>query len=407
MFAITRFSVPAAAWLLLLSLFDTVSAAPHVNRNVVAARQADAPTPASPTDVWVTVDESGRPKTVTPVLTTISGTPTVISGAPYEITGTVFTQTRNAAITTSTGVPAPTATGKDGSGSFALCKKPEGDFAPFCEPKNNATIYPGKTHYVTWDPSFFKSSNTTIRVVGFYNESEEAFSSDLISAGWGFYQWRVESDLYKIPGKDAVNITLRIASLPLGATVSWVPGPTVVVTPSPSPEPTKSPVPKGEALYIALPTVLGFVVLMVIGTCIWNRKHRKINLGNVMGRGRGGYGVGKSRRQRVFGKGAHKEQSIGLMERDGAVASAREGAYRDNDDDEWKSEVPGRGRTRVRADEIDRPRRDSDALGSLAGTPTRNNFDFSRPGESDNSRNGSNVFRAEMDRQEKAARERF
>jgi hypothetical protein len=260
---------------------------------------------------------------------------------------------------------------------------------------------------VTWDPSFFKTSNTTIRVVGFYNETEEAFSSDLISAGWGFYQWRVDSELYKKPGKDAVNITLRIASLPLGATVTWVAGPTVVVTPSPSPEPTKSPVPKGEALYIALPTVLGFVVLMVVGTCIWNRKHRKINIGNVMGRGRGGYGVGKSRRQRLFGKGAHKEQSIGLMERDGAVASAREDAYRDNDDGEWKSEIPGRGRTRVRADEIDRPRRDSDALGSLAGTPTRNNFDFSRPGESDNNRDGSNVFRAEMERQEKAARERF
>ncbi|KAK0657370.1 hypothetical protein B0T16DRAFT_452841 [Cercophora newfieldiana] len=399
--------MPAAAWLLLSTLCDTVAAVPHVNRGMhaiaIAARQTDAPaTPASPTDPWVSVDESGRPKTVTPVLTTIDGTPTVISGAPYELTGTVFTQTRNAAITTSTGVPAPTATGKDGSGSFALCKKPEGDFAPFCEPKNNATIYPGKTHYVTWDPAFFKSSNTTIRVVGFYNETEEAFSSDLISAGWGFYQWKVESDLYKKPGKDAVNITLRIASLPLGSTVNWVPGPTIIVTSEPAPEPTKSPVPQGEALYIALPTVLGFVALMVVGTCIWNRKHRKIGLGNVMGRGRNGYGVGKSRRQRLFGKGTRKEQAIGLMERDGAA-----GAYRDHDDDEWKSEIPGRGRTRIRADEIDRPRRDSDALGSLAGTPTRTDFDFSRPGESDNNKNGANVFRAEMERQEKMASKRM
>lgn len=218
----------------------------------------------------------------------------------------------------------------------------------------------------------------------------------------------MKSELYTKPGKPAVNITLRIASLPLGASVTWIPGPTVVVTPSPSPEPTKSPVPQGEALYIALPTVLGFVALMIVGTCIWNRKHRKIGLGNIMGRGRGGYGVGKSRRQRIFGKGVKKEQAIGLMERDGAAAvSAREGAYRD-EDDEWKT-VPGRGRARVRADdvELDRPRRDSDALGSLVGTPTRGNFDFSRPGESDNNMGGSNVFRAEMERQEKVTRERF
>jgi len=142
------------AWLLLLILSGTASAVPHVNRSThtiaIAARQTDAPaTPADPTAPWVTVDESGRPKTVTPVLTTISGTPTIISGAPYELTGTVFTQTRfDAIITTSTGVAAaPTANKGDGSGAFALCHNTEGDFAPFCEPKNNASIYPDNTRY--------------------------------------------------------------------------------------------------------------------------------------------------------------------------------------------------------------------------------------------------------------------
>jgi len=150
---------------------------------------------ANPTDLWVTVDESGRPKTVTPILTTISGTPTIISGAPYQVTGTVFTQTRaDVKITTSTGAEQPKATGSDGSGSFALCRNRDGDHAPFCEPKNNATIYPGATHYVTWDPSFFNTTNTTVRVVGFYNETEEAFSSDLIAAGWGFVSSRRRSN---------------------------------------------------------------------------------------------------------------------------------------------------------------------------------------------------------------------
>jgi len=263
---------------------------------------------------------------------------------------------------------------------------------------------------VTWDPTFFKTTNTTIRVVGFYNETAQAFSSDLIASGWGFYQWSVTPDLYRSRNKNAVNVTLRIASLEAGASVTWIQGPTVVVAPSPSPEPTKSPVPQGPALYIALPTVLGFVALMIFGTCLWNRKARKIGLGNIMGRGRGGYGVGKSRRQRLFGKGAHKEQAVRLMDRDAIGSDGR--AYRDEPlhddrDEEWKSEVPGRGRSRFRPDEQEMPRRDSDALGSLAGTPTRErHFDFSRPGESNNNKDGSNIFRAEMERQERLARDR-
>jgi hypothetical protein len=139
----------------LLALVGSASAIPHINRNqhgiILAPRQTETPTPtpASPTDAWVSVDPSGRPSTVTPVLTTINGTPTVISGAPYDLTGTVFTQTRHdAKITTSTGAaPRPTANSKDGSGAFAVCHNLDGDSAPFCEPKNNATIYPDGTHY--------------------------------------------------------------------------------------------------------------------------------------------------------------------------------------------------------------------------------------------------------------------
>lgn len=40
-----------------------------------------------------------------------------------------------------------------------------------------------------------------------------------------------------------------------------------------------------------MPCVLGLVVLVVGGTCWWNRRERRIGVGNVMGRRRGGYGV--------------------------------------------------------------------------------------------------------------------
>jgi Ykl077w/Psg1 (Pma1 Stabilization in Golgi) len=136
MFA-SKISLPAI-WLLLL--LGTTSALPAPD--VTAAQEA-----ANPTAVWVSVDASGQPRTVTPVLTTISGTPTVLSGAPYDVTGTVFTKTNLAIATTETEAAVPTAVSPDGSGAFAACKSSDGDFKPFCAPLNNATLYPGTTYY--------------------------------------------------------------------------------------------------------------------------------------------------------------------------------------------------------------------------------------------------------------------
>ncbi len=112
-----------------------------------------APTPiaardGTDLDPWVTINESGQPKTVTPVLTTISGTPTVISPAPYQLTGSVFTQTNNGDVRTTTGsAPLPTATNVEGAGVFNVCNNRDGDFKPFCLPSDNGTLYPGSIYY--------------------------------------------------------------------------------------------------------------------------------------------------------------------------------------------------------------------------------------------------------------------
>jgi hypothetical protein len=52
-----------------------------------------------------------------------------------------------------------------------------------------------------------------------------------------------------------------------------------------------------KSLAIALPCVLVFVILLVLGLFFGMRKHRSIGLGSIMGRG--GYGTNKSRRQRM------------------------------------------------------------------------------------------------------------
>jgi hypothetical protein len=129
-------STLAAAWLFL----GTVAAIPAPSKVARA--------PAEATDPWVTVDESGKPKTITPVQTTISGTPTLISGAPNDVTASVVTRTNQGDISTSTGSPAlPTATATKGSGAFPVCHNKDGDFAPFCLPTEGSNLYPGTTYY--------------------------------------------------------------------------------------------------------------------------------------------------------------------------------------------------------------------------------------------------------------------
>jgi hypothetical protein len=124
----------AAFWLLL-----------GVTSAVPAAVQPRAP---DATDLWVTVDEDGRPKTVTPVATTTDGTPTVISAAPNAVTATVSTTTNQGDVRTSTGtVPNPTPTATGGAGAFPVCHNKDGINAPFCLPVAGAELNPGNTYY--------------------------------------------------------------------------------------------------------------------------------------------------------------------------------------------------------------------------------------------------------------------
>ncbi|KAI1459934.1 hypothetical protein F4805DRAFT_36721 [Annulohypoxylon moriforme] len=359
-------------------LFSIASAAPNLH-----PRQTD-----SALAPWVTVDADGKPSTVTPVLSTVSGTTTIISGAPHDLTATVFTETNYGKVSTSTGTaPMATATGGD-AGSFPICHNKDGDNAPWCQPTDGASLYPGTTYYFTWDPTYFTAPNTTILVQGNYlNETtgevtDQAFESPKWLASWGFWSYTIETSLLK--HQSAKNITLQLATT--NATVgasTIIKGPRILVTNYPVYQPDTGKSIDKTALIIALPTVFGLIAVCVIGTCIWNRKSRHIGLGNIMSRGRHGYGIGKSSRSRMgFGKDKAKaNERIQLMERE-VEANGGE-VYRD---------VP----------EI--PRRDSDALGSLAGTPTEDRrMDFHRPGsrdQRDRSRPSRNVFQDELRRQQ-------
>ncbi|KAK7745552.1 hypothetical protein SLS53_003052 [Cytospora paraplurivora] len=393
--------------------------------------EARAPEPATTDNAaaWVTVDTSGTPVTVTPVVSVNidDGTTTTVSAVPNDLTATVVTKTRYAEVTTSTGTtaPAPTATDKNGAGSFLACDNADGEYAPFCQPARNSSLYPGTTYYVTWDASVFSNTtNTTVKIEGSYvnattgEVTSQAFSSPEIEAGWSYYAWTVESKLIPL-GSRAVNITLALSALTTttnnndtNATVaSSYMGPTVLVTKAPAYHNPAPQLPSGAALYVGLPAVLGFCVLMLFGVCVWNRQARRIGIGNIMSRGRHGYGAARERARRRLTIRRDRKQAIRLGDHQegGGPEEEEEGArglqhYRDEPESgrqcylqkqeqqrvhyeedgwgqDWGQQHEEGFHYRSNGDYGDRDsihvgvaRRDSDALGSLAGTPTTDHF---------------------------------
>ncbi|TVY80919.1 hypothetical protein LSUE1_G005962 [Lachnellula suecica] len=332
---------------------DTVLAIPGVPRAV----SADALNP------WVSVDASGSPvATITPFPTSVNGVATTIGAAPASLTATTTSQTDDKPTQTSGAAPKST-----GGGSFQVCNNMKGPFAPFCKPENGSSVYVGETYYVTWDPNFFPLKNSSVKIQANYvNQSDgglQAFQSPDTVNGFGFLAWTIDKEMLR--DKSSNNVTLFITFLNIDHTQS-VQGPTLQVTNRPKEyfrqEPTKAP--KGHSLYIALPTVFGFIILCVCGTFFLNRKKRTIGLGNIMGRRRG-YGVGKSRAQRMgsrMGLGKKKkEEGIRLREQE----LTADGQYRDVPADRERSSA---GHTRS----------DSDTLGSLAESPSEERTNYFR-----------------------------
>ncbi len=204
---------------------------------------------------------------------------------------------------------------------------------------------------VTWDPAFFHNAKanenaTLVKIIGFYatNETkipatgppsgkeEEAFTSDHIAAGWGFYQWQLSDSLLKAQSAGEVNITLRIVALPKdGQAAQWLTGPTVTLRYKPKKEkPPKRTGTDEHALYVALPTVFGAVMLVIVITLFCTRKARRIEIDDIVARARnrasrrkglaGGGGLSKKDRAR------HKEQNIRLMEHGASADSDEEAA---------------------------------------------------------------------------------
>ncbi|KAL7943148.1 hypothetical protein V8C42DRAFT_329836 [Trichoderma barbatum] len=350
-------------------------------------RRANIQRRADPTAPWVTVGDEGTPvKTVTPKMTTISGTPTLVDVAPHDITATVYTWTNWGEITTSTGRPPnPTALSSDKVGVFSRCYNKDGEDAPFCTPYKNSTLLTGSTYYITWDPDFYnktsvpKSNSTyeiTVRLDYLNRTSNEwvklkTFDDQRVPASWGFWPLEVKTEM--LHDEKLNNITITLLAAPRGSNDknSSIALPVAFAKPA-LPENPEPQAPRGHTLSIALPVVFGSILFIVIGLFLWNRKTRRIELGNIMSRSRHGYSGRKARRNNIF----RSNKDVGNIQLHNADDHLDDGDYHD---------APIANR------------RDSEALGSLAGTPIHENFE--RQGTT-----GRNAFRDEMARQNQERR---
>jgi len=217
---------------------------------------------------------------------------------------------------------------------------------------------------VTWDINYFAEKNATVLIQANYvNASDggpQAFQSPITAIYRGFYAWTIDKAWLK--GQKWNNIRLYLDPAdPAANEPQSLPGPTVMVTNRP-PEfyrQPKTPAPEGRTLYIALPTAFGAIILLVCGTHLWNRKNRHVGLGSVMGK-RKGYSSGKSRSQRLGLRRSKKDAGIQLRDQE----LMADGQYRD---------VPEQ-----RGTERGHARADSDALGSLAGSPIEERTNYFR-----------------------------
>ena len=187
---------------------------------------------------WITVNPDNVASTVTPVATTIKGVATTLDASP-------------SATTTGGGAQHTQA----GGSSFNVCHNKDGADAPFCVPTNGTHLEPGSTYYITWDTSAFPGNASVIVLGNYLNASvggEQAFHSDTLSGSRGWYALTVLEAWKQKSKENYIDLFLATAT-----DAKRLQGPRIAIGTAPEEvafKPTQ--VPKGPALYIALPAVL-------------------------------------------------------------------------------------------------------------------------------------------------------
>lgn len=181
-----------------------------------------------------------------------------------------------------------------------------GDFPPFCRPRNGTEKYVGSTYYVTWDVVEFTPNSTVTIILDYVDvngtgpKAQHAWESKSISKNVGYITLQIDGDWLQGNSRNNLSLTMQSFDATADKPARLLKGPIIFLTNQPVehyPPPPHNSIDK-LGLEIGIPVGFFFCVLVVCGLWCGMRKHRRIGLGNVMGRKKG-YGVGKSRRQRM------------------------------------------------------------------------------------------------------------
>ncbi|RAL09744.1 DUF4448 domain-containing protein [Aspergillus homomorphus CBS 101889] len=244
-----------------------------------------------------------------------------------EDTGTVTTLVTEFACSQAAPTPIHKRSTVVSPGDFPICTDLSGPFRPFCLPEDGTEVTVDATYYVTWNADFYPLNATITIELRYLNSSEgdSAYTSERIDNSYGYTHIRMREGW--LQGKQRNALTLYIIELDAVSNkrASARQGPTILLHIRPTEHRKPSPqLPFNRlALYIGLPVSLGVVILVVAGLYFGMRESRQIDLANIMSCGEKGYGIAKSRNQRLGSKADDCE---------GSDASSALGRYTDEID---------------------------------------------------------------------------
>jgi len=217
------------------------------------------------------------------------------------------------------------------------CSNFDGFLAPFCAPAPNTQLAVGRTIEVTWDPTFFNSTETPMVLVQAdfslpANSGQtlgiDGFTSELIPTSTGRFSWVI---LPSYLHSSTLATTARIfLAEPSETNVTTrgnrIPGPRVEIVSTTANnningnnrganQQQNAASTGSNPIAIALPIVFGVLTLCFLGFCVWlKRRHpdffRRIFTfgrgrigwrGGNSGKSRGRFGLGRSKSSRIRG----------------------------------------------------------------------------------------------------------
>ncbi|KAL2832794.1 hypothetical protein BJY01DRAFT_225632 [Aspergillus pseudoustus] len=214
---------------------------------------------------------------------------------------------------TSTTLIAATASSRVSSGDFPVCTDLKSPFVPFCLPEDGADVLVDTTYYVTWNADFYPLNATITIELRYFDslEGSSAFTSEKTDNSYGYIPLHMRKDWLQ----NKLNNTLTLYIIELDSTLdrraSARQGPTITLRPRPVEHYKPSPPARFNSLALCIGLPVSFaVVSIVVITLVCSMRRTRDAMANIFSNSRRrGYGIARSRAQRLKGNGRESSDS--------------------------------------------------------------------------------------------------